>query len=120
MRGISWLSRTRPLIATSTIANMAKGARFASAASKITIRIAARWRLADRASGTRGIWAPAAPASRADRAAAASKITIRIASRWRRAVLGCGGPCGTREIAAPGAAASRATSMSAVIFASLP
>jgi len=37
------------------IANMARDARFASAASKITIRIAARWRLAGRASGTRGI-----------------------------------------------------------------
>jgi hypothetical protein len=86
--------------------------------------IASRWRLAGRLcggpSGTRGIWAPAAPAIRAERAAAASKITIRIASRWRRAVLGCGGPCGTREIAAPGAAACRATSMLAVISPRFP
>jgi hypothetical protein len=44
----------------------------------------------------------------------------RIASRWRLAGRGCGRLPGTREIATRGASVCRATSMLAVIFASLP
>jgi len=62
---------------------------------------------------------PAGASFAARFAAALSKITIRITSRWRLAGLGCRLP-GTREIAAPGASICRATSMLAVIFASLP